>query len=51
MWFSGMTVFTLREGKIVREIGEEGGLTALQQLGLLPGPKGGRKVFYDVEGM
>ena len=51
MWFSGMTVFTLRDGKIVKEIGEEGGLTALQQLGLVEGPKEGREMFIDVEGM
>ena len=34
--FSGTTIFTLRDGKIVEETGEEGALTALQQLGLIP---------------
>jgi predicted ester cyclase len=51
MRFSGMTVFTIKEGKIVKEIGEEGGLTALQQLGLIEPPKTGREMFYDVESM
>jgi hypothetical protein len=51
MWFSGMTVFTLKDGKIEREIGEEGGLTALQQLGLIEGAKQGRGPFLDVESM
>jgi hypothetical protein len=32
--FSGTTIFTLKDGKIVEETGEEGALTALQQLGL-----------------
>ena len=36
--FSGTTIFTLRDGKIVEETGEEGALTALQQLGLIPPP-------------
>ncbi|KAL2785659.1 hypothetical protein BJX66DRAFT_53369 [Aspergillus keveii] len=35
MRFSGTTIFTLRDGKIVDEVGEESGLLALQQLGLL----------------
>jgi predicted ester cyclase len=51
MWFSGMTIFTMKDGKIVKEIGEEGGLTALQQLGLIEPPKNGREMFYDVEGI
>lgn len=34
--FSGTTIFTLRDGKIVEETGEEGALTAMQQLGLIP---------------
>ena len=46
-----MTIFTLKNGKIVKEIGEEGGLTALQQLDLVAQPKGSRKAFYDVENM
>jgi hypothetical protein len=51
MWFSGMTIFTMKDGKIIKEIGEEGGLTALQQLGLIDPPKTGREMFYDVESM
>ena len=35
MKFTGTTVFRLKDGKIVEEIGEEGALTALQQLGLV----------------
>ncbi len=35
MHFSGITIFTLRDGKIVDETGEEGAVTALQQLGLV----------------
>ena len=33
--FSGTTIYTLRDGKIIEEIGEEGALTALQQLGII----------------
>lgn len=36
MKFTGTTVFKIVDGKIVEEIGEEGALTALQQLGLVP---------------
>ncbi|KAJ5605321.1 hypothetical protein N7510_010475 [Penicillium lagena] len=36
MRFSGTTIFTLMDGKIVEEIGEESALLALQQLGLVP---------------
>jgi predicted ester cyclase len=36
MRFSGTTIYTLKEGKIVEEIGEEAALLALQQLGLIP---------------
>jgi predicted ester cyclase len=36
MRFTGTTVFRIEDGKIVEEIGEEGALTALQQLGLVP---------------
>lgn len=36
MRFTGTTVFRIENGKIAEEIGEEGALTALQQLGLLP---------------
>jgi len=35
LYFSGTTIFTLKDGKIVEEIGEEGALTALCQLGLI----------------
>ena len=49
--FSGMTIFTLEDGKIVKEIGEEGGVTVLQQLGLMDPPKEGREMFYDIENM
>ena len=35
MKFTGTTVFKIVDGKIVEEIGEEGALTALQQLGLV----------------
>lgn len=37
--FSGTTIFTLKNEKIVEETGEEGALTALQQLGLIPAIK------------
>ncbi|KAJ3493642.1 hypothetical protein NLG97_g4604 [Lecanicillium saksenae] len=33
--FSGTTIYTLEDGKIVEEIAEEGALTALQQLAIL----------------
>ncbi|KAL7916718.1 hypothetical protein GGI35DRAFT_473983 [Trichoderma velutinum] len=33
--FSGTTIYTLRDGKIIEELAEEGALTALQQLGIL----------------
>ena len=36
MRFTGTSVFRLQDGKIVEEIGEEGALTALQHLGLVP---------------
>ena len=36
--FTGTTVFRLVDGKVAEEIGEEGALTALQQLGLVPQP-------------
>jgi hypothetical protein len=36
MRFTGTTVFRIIDGKIAEEIGEEGALTALQQLGLVP---------------
>ena len=34
--FTGTTVFQIVDGKVQQEIGEEGALTALQQLGLVP---------------
>jgi predicted ester cyclase len=36
--FTGTTVYRVIDGKIAEEIGEEGALTALQQLGVVPGP-------------
>lgn len=36
MRFTGTTVFLIKDGKIVEEIGEEGALTALQNLQLVP---------------
>lgn len=49
MFFSGITIFTLKDGKIVDETGEEGALTALQQLGLVDGPNAGKEArqLYD----
>ncbi|KAJ8097092.1 hypothetical protein POJ06DRAFT_278600 [Lipomyces tetrasporus] len=49
MYFSDTTIFTLRDGKIVDETGEEGALTALQQLGLVQGPNPGKEVRYQLE--
>lgn len=46
MFFSGTTIFTLRDGKIVDETGEEGALTALQNLGLVAQPNPGKEVRY-----
>lgn len=34
--FTGASWFGLKDGKIVNELGQEGALTALQQLGLVP---------------
>ena len=39
MRFTGTTIFLIREGKIVEEVGEEGAATALSQLGLIPAIK------------
>jgi hypothetical protein len=50
VYFSGTTIFTLKNGKIVDEIGEEQALTALQQLGLVPPPNPGKEIKYDAEG-
>ena len=46
MRFSGITIFTLKNGLILKEVGEEGGLNALHQLGILPGPNNGKKYSY-----
>ncbi|KAJ4193074.1 hypothetical protein NW767_010358 [Fusarium falciforme] len=46
IYFSGITIFTLRDGKIVDETAEEGTLTALQQLGLVAQPNPGKEIKY-----
>ncbi|TVY75129.1 hypothetical protein Focb16_v004578 [Fusarium oxysporum f. sp. cubense] len=46
MYFSGTTIFTLKDGLIMDETGEEGALTALQQLGLVQQPNPGKEVKY-----
>ncbi|KAH8804459.1 hypothetical protein F5884DRAFT_883926 [Xylogone sp. PMI_703] len=50
IYFSGTTIFTLKNGLIVNEVGEEQALTALQQLGLVSPPKPGKEVTYDTGG-
>jgi hypothetical protein len=50
IWFSGTTIFTLKDGLITEEIAEEGGLSVLQQLGLVPGPNPGKEIQYDNNG-
>ena len=50
IFFSGITIFTLNNGKIVHEIGEEQALTALQQLGLASPPNPGKEIKYNAEG-
>ncbi|QKX60354.1 uncharacterized protein TRUGW13939_07499 [Talaromyces rugulosus] len=50
VYFSGTTIFTLKAGKIVDEVGEEQALTALQQLELVHPPNPGKEVKYDVQG-
>lgn len=50
VYFSGTTIFTLKDGKIVDEIGEEQALTALQQLQLVSPPNPGKEIKYDAEG-
>lgn len=42
MYFTGTTIYTLRDGLIVQEVGEESGLNAMQQLGLIPRPGSGQ---------
>ncbi|KAM0424537.1 hypothetical protein ACHAPT_010253 [Fusarium lateritium] len=46
IYFSGITIFTLEDGKILDEIAEEGTLTALQQLGLVAEPNPGKETKY-----
>ncbi|KAJ5769709.1 hypothetical protein N7520_004268 [Penicillium odoratum] len=50
IYFSGITIFTLKNGKITHEIAEEGGLTVLQQLGLVSQPNPGKEIKFDVNG-
>jgi hypothetical protein len=50
VYFSRTTIFTLKDRKIVDEVGEEQALTALQQLGLVSAPNPGKDVKYDAEG-
>ncbi len=37
MRFTGTSIFRIKDGKVAEEIGEEGALTALSHLGLVPG--------------
>ncbi|UPK93035.1 hypothetical protein LCI18_003970 [Fusarium solani-melongenae] len=46
IYFSGITIFTLKDGKIIDETAEEGTLTALQQLGLVTQPNPGKEMKY-----
>ncbi|KAK7402571.1 hypothetical protein QQX98_011676 [Neonectria punicea] len=46
MDFTGITIFTPKNGKIVDETGEEGALTALQNLDLVSQPNPGKEVKY-----
>lgn len=46
IYFSGISIFTLKDGLIVDETGEEGALTALQQLGLVQQPNPGKEVTF-----
>lgn len=39
--FSGTTIYTLKGGKIIEEMAEEGALTALQQLEILSSGRAG----------
>ncbi|KAH8811372.1 hypothetical protein F5884DRAFT_271360 [Xylogone sp. PMI_703] len=48
--FSGITIFTLKNGKITHEIAEEGGITVLQQLGLVQQPNPGKEIKFDKDG-
>ncbi|KIN05283.1 hypothetical protein OIDMADRAFT_192980, partial [Oidiodendron maius Zn] len=49
IYFSATTSFTPNDGKFVDVKGEEGALTALQQLGLVA-PSPGKKTRYDAHG-
>ncbi|KGQ04072.1 hypothetical protein BBAD15_g10691 [Beauveria bassiana D1-5] len=46
MYFSGTTIFTLKDGKIIDETGEEGTMTAMQNLGMVAQPNPGKEVQY-----
>jgi len=46
MYFSGKINFTLKDRAIIDETGEEGSLTALQQLGLVQQPNPDKEVRY-----
>ncbi|EHK46160.1 uncharacterized protein TrAtP1_013280 [Trichoderma atroviride] len=50
--FSGTTIFTVKDGKITEELGEEGALTALQQLGIIdpPNPASGAYKTSELAG-
>ena len=47
--FTGTSVFRIENGKIVEEIGEEGALLALQQLGLLTAPNDSYVKLYEAD--
>ncbi|EON69892.1 hypothetical protein W97_09156 [Coniosporium apollinis CBS 100218] len=46
MYFSGTTIFTLGDRKVVDETGEGGAMTALQNLGMVPQPNPGKEMKY-----
>ncbi|KAM3440481.1 hypothetical protein NHJ13734_003248 [Beauveria thailandica] len=47
--FSGISFYVVKDGKIADETVEEGALTALQQLGLVPGPNPGKEMKFLYE--
>lgn len=47
IWFSGITIFTLKGRKIEADIVEEDGLQVLQQLSLVPRPNAGKEKEHD----
>lgn len=49
VYFSGTTIFTVKNDNIVDEIGEEQALTALQQMGLVSPPRSGKEIQYDAQ--